>query len=184
VSADSNRTPNPGDDDRDSGLDEFLSDVGALDAQSEADVLRAEAAEAKDRLLRSHAELENYRRRAQRELQDTLRYAELPVLRDLLPVVDNIARAIQAAEKSPDGGGLLEGFRMVAQQLDGVLSAHECKRIEAKDQPFDPHLHQAIMQQPVPGKPTNTVVMVVQDGFMLHDRVVRPAQVIVSKDGD
>jgi molecular chaperone GrpE len=142
--------------------------------------LRSEMAEAKDRLLRAQAELENYRRRAQREIQDTLRYAELPLLRDLLPVVDNIARAIQAAEKSPDGSGLLEGIKLVAQQLDGVLNSHDCKRIAALDQPFDPNLHQAILQQPNAEKPANTVLQVVQDGFTLHDRVVRPSQVIVS----
>ncbi len=168
------------DEDRDSGLEGFLADVGALDAQSELDALRVDVTEAKDRLLRAQAELENYRRRSQRELQDTLRFAELSLLRDLLSVVDNIARAIQAAEKAPDGSGLLEGFRMVAQQLDGVLAAHDCLRIAALDQPFDPHSHQAILQQPVPDKPANTVLQVVQDGFTLHDRVVRPAQVIVS----
>lgn len=167
-------------DDRDSGLEGFLADVGALDAQSELDVLRIDVTEAKDRLLRAQAELENYRRRSQRELQDTLRYAELSLLRDLLPVVDNIARAIQAAEKAPDGSGLLEGFKMVAQQLDGVLASHDCKRIAAQDQPFDPHAHQAILQQPSANQPANTVLQVVQDGFTLHDRVVRPAQVIVS----
>lgn len=184
MSADANQPQSAGDDERDSGLEGFLADVGALDSQSEVDALRVEATEAKDKVLRAQAELENYRRRAQREMQDTLRYAELPVLRDLLPVVDNIARAIQAAEKAPDGSGLLEGFRMVAQQLDGVLNAHDCKRIAAQDQPFDPNLHQAIAQQPVPGKPANTIVMVVQDGYQLHDRVVRPAQVIVSKGGE
>lgn len=161
------------------GFDEYIADDG-LDAQGEYELLRSEMAEAKDRLLRAQAELENYRRRAQREIQDTLRYAELPLLRDLLPVVDNIARAIQAAEKSPDGSGLLEGIKLVAQQLDGVLNSHDCKRIAALDQTFDPNLHQAILQQPNADKPTNTVLQVVQDGFTLHDRVVRPSQVIVS----
>ena len=164
---------------RAAGLDEFLADSG-LDAQSEYELLRTEMAEAKDRLLRAQAELENYRRRSQREMQDLLRYAELPLLRDLLPVVDDISRAIQAAEKAPDAGGLLEGFRMVEQKLSRFLEAHDCKRIAALDQPFDPNLHQAIAQQPSADKPANTVMLVAQDGYTLHDRVVRPAQVIVS----
>lgn len=181
MSAEANSPQSTGDEERGSGLEGFLADI---DEQNEVDALRIEATEAKDKLLRAQAELENYRRRAQRELQDAARYAEQSLLRDLLPVVDNIARAIQAAEKTPDGGGLLEGFRMVAQQLDEVLARHDCKRIAAQDQPFDPNLHQAIAQQPAPGKPANTVVMVVQDGYTLHDRVVRPAQVIVSKEGE
>lgn len=162
------------------GLDEYLAGESSLDAQGEYELLRSQMTEAKDRLLRAQAELENYRRRSQREMQDTLRYAELPLLRDLLPVVDNIGRAIQAAEKAPDGSGLLEGFRMVAQQLEGVLNNHDCKRIAAQDQAFDPHQHQAILQQPSADKPAHTVLQVVQDGYTLHDRVVRPAQVIVS----
>lgn len=165
--------------DRDAGLDEYLTD-DHLDAQSEYELLRGELTEAKDRVLRAQAELENYRRRSQREMQDTLRYAELPLLRDLLPVLDDIHRAIQAAEKSPENGGLLEGFRMVEQKLSKVIETHDCKQIAALDQPFDPHLHQAIAQQPSPDKPSGTVTLVAQDGYTLHDRVVRPAQVIVS----
>jgi molecular chaperone GrpE len=152
-------------------MDEYVTS-DHLDSQGEYELLRTELTEAKDRVLRAQAELENYRRRSQREMQDTLRYAELPLLRDLLPVVDDIQRAIQAAEKSPENGGLLEGFRMV--------ESHDCKRIAALDQPFDPNLHQAIAQQPSADKPAGTVTLVAQDGYTLHDRVVRPAQVIVS----
>ena len=165
--------------DRDSGLDEYVTD-DHLDSQGEYELLRGELTEAKDRVLRAQAELENYRRRSQREMQDTLRYAELPLLRDLLPVLDDVQRAIQAAEKSPESGGLLEGFRMVEQKLVKALEAHDCKRIPALDHAFDPNLHQAIAQQPIAEKPAGTVVLVAQDGYTLHDRVVRPAQVIVS----
>ncbi|MGH7137055.1 MAG: nucleotide exchange factor GrpE, partial [Pirellulales bacterium] len=107
---------------------------------------------------------------------------QLPLLGDLLPVLDNVQRAIQAAEKSPDAGGLLAGFKMVAQQLDSVLSRHQCLRIDALHKPFDPHLHAAIMQQPTNEYPPNTVVQVAQEGYQLHDRVLRPAQVIVSTE--
>jgi molecular chaperone GrpE len=156
-------------------------------ATDEAATLREELAAAKDRALRTQAELENYRKRMRKELDDERRYAQLPLLSDILPVIDNVNRAIQAAEKSPDVGGLLAGFKMVAQQLENVLSRHHCQRIDALHKPFDPHLHAAILQQPSGEHPPNTVIQVAQDGYQLHDRVLRPAQVIVSTspaDGD
>jgi molecular chaperone GrpE len=142
--------------------------------------LRAELEQAKDRALRLQAELDNYRKRASRELEDRLRYADMDILRDLLPVLDNIHRAIESAEKSPDPAGLLEGFKMVGTQLSSVLDNHQCKKIEAINQPFDPNLHHAISQMPTSEHPANTIVLVAQDGYQLHDRVVRPSQVIVS----
>lgn len=142
--------------------------------------LRTEIASLKDRELRTRAELENYRKRAARELHDGLRYANLPLLRDLLPILDNTERAIQAAEQNADSAGLLEGVRMMHQQLLDVLQRHHCKTIEALHAPFDPNLHHAILQQPSDEFPPNTVVMVTQNGYKLHDRVVRPSQVFVS----
>jgi molecular chaperone GrpE len=143
--------------------------------------LRAEVAAAKDRELRVHAELDNVRKRAARELDERLRYANLGLLRDLLPVIDNIERAIEAAEKNADAALLLEGFKMVDQQLNEVLNRHHCTQIEALHTPFDPNVHHAVMQQPSEEHPANTVLMVTQKGYQLHDRVVRPSQVIVSK---
>ncbi len=143
--------------------------------------LKKELADAKDRAMRAHAELENYRKRATRELQDSLRYANMDVFRDLLPVFDNVRRAIESAENAPNAAGLLEGVKMVSQQLADALTKHHCLKIEAMHASFDPNLHQAILQQPNDEHPANTIIMVTQDGFQLHDRVVRPAQVIVSK---
>ena len=143
--------------------------------------LRAELQAAKDRELRCHAELDNFRKRASRELAETLRYANMSLLRDLLPVLDNVERAIQAAEKNADADALLHGFKMVEQQVEDVLQRHHCQRIEALHAPFDPHVHHAVMQQSSDEHPTNTVLMVTQNGYQLHDRVVRPSQVIVSK---
>jgi molecular chaperone GrpE len=102
------------------------------------------------------------------------------LIRELLPVLDNVERAIRAAEKSADGSGLLDGVKLVAQQLQGVLGRHHCVKIEALGAPFDPHLHHAILQRPSDEHPANTVITVTQDGYQLHDRVVRPSQVIVS----
>ena len=156
------------------------SDAVMDQAAGDTTALRGALAAANDRALRAQAELDNYRKRMRKEMEDERRYAQLPLLGDLLPVLDNVQRAIQAAEKSPDASGLLAGFKMVAQQLENVLSRHHCTRIDALHKPFDPHLHAAIMQQPSSDYPPNTVVQVAQDGYQLHDRVLRPAQVIVS----
>jgi molecular chaperone GrpE len=166
--------------DQTSAADAVLGEGIAGVIGDELEHTRSELAEAKDRALRAVAELENFRKRSRREAEDERRFADLPLLRELLPVVDNIGRAIEAAQKNADTGGLLEGFKMVSQQLEAVLLRHNCKRIEAQGKPFDPHLHQAIMQQPSADLPANTVLQVVQDGFQLHERVIRPAQVIVS----
>jgi molecular chaperone GrpE len=152
----------------------------ALEA-SEVEIgkLKADLDDATDRVLRAQAELENYRKRARREIEDERRYATLPLLRDVLPVLDNFQRAIAAAEKT-ESTALLDGVRMIAQTLLAVLAKHDCKQIEALHKPFDPAFHEAISQQPTAEHPPGTVVLVAQDGYTLHDRVVRPSQVIVS----
>jgi len=147
---------------------------------AELDALRAEAAAAKDRELRAVAELENYRKRASRQMDEERRYANLPLMRDLLPVLDNLNRALEAAEKSPEGGGLLDGVKMVVAQFRAVFEKHHCQPIAAHLAPFDPNYHEAILQQPSAEHPPNTVLLETQTGFRLHDRVVRPSQVIVS----
>jgi len=139
-----------------------------------------ELASANDRLMRAQAEMQNLRNRTSREIADERRYAALPVLRDLLPVVDNIDRAIEAAEKAGEAENLLAGFRLVKQQLHTILSRYQCEPIAAENEPFDPHFHEAILQQPSESVPAGNVIMVTQPGYKLHDRVVRPAQVIVS----
>ncbi|HVT28113.1 MAG TPA: nucleotide exchange factor GrpE, partial [Lacipirellulaceae bacterium] len=107
-------------------------------------------------------------------------YAALPLLRELLPVVDNIDRAIEAAEKAGEADNLLAGFRLVKQQLHTILSQHHCEPITADNDAFDPHFHEAILHQPSTDVPPGNVIQVTQPGYKLHDRVVRPAQVIVS----
>lgn len=142
--------------------------------------LRLELDMAKDRALRFQAELDNYRKRVNRQMEEDRRFAAVPLIRDLLPVLDDIGRAIEAAEKSKDAASLLEGFKMVSGQLQEVLRRHHCTQIEALHQPFDPHLHEAILQQPSSEFAPSTVLQVVQPGYRVHDRVVRPARVIVA----
>lgn len=145
--------------------------------------LQEELRIARDRELRCLAELDNQRKRATRELEERLKYANATLLRDLLPVMDDVERAIQAAENNSEvsAATLLEGFKLVYRQLEEVLKRHHCRRIEALHAPFDPNFHHAIMQQPSSEFPANTVLTVMQNGYQLHGRVLRPCQVIVSK---
>jgi molecular chaperone GrpE len=165
---------------RDRGEAAATNDEAFAEALSDTDQLAAELAAANDRALRLQAEMQNLRSRTSREIADERRYAALPVLRDLLPVLDNIDRAIEAAAKAGEPENLLAGFRLVKQQLDTALARHHCEPIIAEGQPFDPHLHEAILQQPSSDVPADHVMQVTQPGYKLHDRVVRPAQVIVS----
>lgn len=141
--------------------------------------LRAELEQVRDHSLRCQAELENYRKRVARQMDEERRYACIGLMRDLLPVWDNTVRAIEAAEKTKDIESLVAGFKMVAEQLEQALARHHCTRIPALHEPFNPHVHQAISHLPS-DQPADTVAIVVQDGFQLHDRVVRPSQVVVS----
>lgn len=144
--------------------------------------LELQLAETQDKLLRTQAELDNVLKRFRRELEEARTYREIDLLRDLLPVLDNVLRAVDAAEGRADAAGLLAGVRMTAQQIEKLLTAHGCHAIEAEGHPFDPSVHEAVSQQTVPGTPPGQVVAAVSRGYRLHDRVVRPAQVIVSKE--
>ncbi len=154
--------------------------VEVEDPVQQIEQLRSELEQMKDRALRAQAELENYRKRVARQREQEQRYAELPLIRDLLPVFDDVHRAIAAAEGAEGTEGLLQGFKLVAEKLEQVLQRHHCTRIEAEGKPFDPNIHEAIAQVPTAECPPNTVVQVAQVGFRLHDRVVRPSQVVVS----
>ena len=153
-----------------------------VEADPSVDAAPAEpAADLRERLLRVQAELENFRKRSRREFDEAQRYREIDVLRDLLPVLDNVLRAIEAAERTADIDALRAGFRMTAQQIEKLLASHGCTTIETEGVPFDPAVHDAILQQAVPGVAPGTVVGVASRGYRLHDRVVRPAQVIVAR---
>jgi molecular chaperone GrpE len=142
--------------------------------------LQCEVAAAHDRELRAHADLENFRKRMYRQMEEERKYAALPLMCDLLGIVDNLERAIRAAEKTGNGAGLLAGVQLVAQQFQRVLEQHHCRRIAAQGQPFDPRVHQAISQQPSDQQPAGTVLEEAQVGYQLHERVIRPSMVLVS----
>jgi molecular chaperone GrpE len=163
-------------------VDQALADAlsGETGPPAQVQALQAELAAAEARVLRAHAELENYRKRANRHLEEEKKYAALPLMRDLLPVVDNLERAIQSADQEGGSARLVEGVKMVAQLLAMVLERHHCRRIEAQGAVFDPHVHEAIAQVPNEQVPPGQVLEVMQSGYQLHDRVVRPSQVVVS----
>jgi molecular chaperone GrpE len=162
--------------------DQSTAERGPATEPAEVAAGGPDAAELQDRLLRLQAELENFRKRARREYDDAQKYREVDLLRDLLPVLDTVQRAIDAAGKTDDLESLRAGFKMTAQQIEKLLASHGCLTIPTDDQPFDPTVHDAIQQLAVPGKQAGTVVGTVSRGFTLHDRVVRPAQVIVAKE--
>ena len=147
---------------------------------SEVDQLKAQVADAEKRVLMAHADLENYRKRTRRDMQDQVKYASLPLMNGLLESVDNLQRAIESYEQEPNADGLAEGVVMVAAQIAKVLEDHGCKKINAVGQPFDPNLHQALQMQASDEHPANTVMQDLRSGFQLHDRLIRPTQVFVS----
>lgn len=163
------------------GGDNPGSDAPAESSEkTKTEELAKKVAELEDRVLRLHAELENTRKRAQRELEESRQYAPVGLLREILPVVDNMELAMQAAEKTEDVASLKQGFRMVADQLQAALAQQGCQRIAALHLPFDPNLHEAVSRQPSEEHPEMTIVQELRPGYKLHERVIRPSQVIVS----
>jgi molecular chaperone GrpE len=154
-----------------------LEDLETLRARAQA--AERERAELLDLLKRTRADFENYQKRALRDLAEERRYAHGSLALDLLPVLDNFDRAVAAANKAGESGPLMQGVAMVQTQLLDLLRRHGITPIDAEGKPFDPNVHQAVMQQPA-NVPANTVLQVLEKGFKIHDRVLRPAKVIVS----
>ena len=137
--------------------------------------------EAQQRALRHQAELENFRKRMRREMEDQQRYSAIPLIRDLLPALDNLRRAVESAEPTEANDGVLSGVRMVCEQFEGVLAKYQCCRIESEGAVFDPNLHEAVVQQPSAEHEAGTVIQEIQAGYRLLDRIVRPSQVMVAQ---
>ncbi len=144
------------------------------------DALEQQVAELRDRELKAQAELENFRRRILRDVDLQLKFAAMPLVHDLLDVVDNLHRATEPNANSAGGEGVIAGVKLVQNQLATVLAKYHCTPIESVGKPFDPNIHQAIAQQPSDTYPAGTVMLETSLGFMMHDRVVRPSMVIVS----
>jgi molecular chaperone GrpE len=166
------------------GVEVDTSEVpGARIAQLEAAVakLEVEKKENFDKYLRAVADLENYRKRNKRDLDDARAEAKTKVLKEMLPVVDNLERAVEHAEKSQDPGAVVDGIRLVLRQFLTAFERVDVTPVDAANQPFDPNLHEAISQQETDEFPPGTVVTVLQRGYRLGDRLLRPALVVVAK---
>jgi molecular chaperone GrpE len=166
---------------------EAAAAAGAAEADSNRiEDLSAELVETKDRLIRLHADFENYRRRAAREREEAVRYGSQNLFKDLLTTVDNLDRAIDHARKG--GGGdlenLLQGVELVQKGLLGLMSRHGVSEVEALGKAFDPAFHEAMAQAPDESVAPNTVIEVLQKGYKLRDRLLRPARVIVARPAE
>ena len=162
----------------------LAGDLAALEAHLKK--IETERSELKDRLLRMLAEAENLKKRTQREVADARRYAVTGFARDVLNVGDNFARALDAVGSTEDNPALktlVEGMEMTARELDRTLEKHGVKKLEPEGERFDPNLHQAMFEVPNADVPNGTVVQVLQAGYTIGDRVLRPAMVGVSKGG-
>lgn len=162
-------------------LEESMAGVSdSDDGFSLVDQLKRELAAAEKRALVAAADLENYRKRANKQIQEQVKYAPLGMMSELLEAVDNLNRAVHAADDENSNSTLIQGVEMVANQILDILKSHHCERIESVGQPFDPNLHEAVQMQPSDEFEANTVMMEIRTGYKLHDRVIRPAQVFVS----
>ena len=149
----------------------------------ELDALRAERDELKDRLLRTLAESENVRKRADRDRREAEHYGGTRLARDLLPVYDNLQRALEAANKEENevAAAVIEGVELTLRELLNVFSKHGVTPIAPENgDVFNPQEHEAMFEAPVPGTKAGEIIQVMAVGFMLHDRLLRPAQVGVS----
>ena len=161
----------------------------AAPAVDPTETLRAENSDLRDKLLRTVAEMENLRKRTEREVADTRSYAIAGFARDMLTATDSLSRALlvlpaEARDSAdPTTKSLIEGIEMTEREMQRLLAKHGVKPIEAEGQKFDPHRHQAMFEVPDPSRPEGTVVQVVQAGFAIGDRVLRPAMVGVAKGG-
>ena len=154
---------------------------GAADLEAELASAKEEAAQNYDRLLRLSAEFENYKKRSAREMDDFRKYAVESLVKDMLPVVDNLERAIVSATEDNAAESILQGVRMTLDELLKVFDKAKVKPIEALGKPFDPAVHQAVMQEETDTHPDKTVIREFQKGYTIHGRLLRPAMVVVAK---
>jgi len=174
-----NKTPqrdDPGEEDQVEAGDS----VEAMEARIAS--LEQEARETHDRLLRVSAEFENYKKRATREMNDFKKFANESFAKSMLPVVDNLDRAIESSSNDRHANrSVVEGVNMTLKEILKVFDQFSIKPFESLGKPFNPGFHQAMMQEETADHPENTVLNELQKGYMIHDRLLRPAMVVVSK---
>ena len=176
--------------------EDFLDDIANAEAEEqeaelheadadeiELDALRAERDELRDRFMRALADAENARKRSEKDRREAENYGGSKLARDMLPVYDNMKRAVESAseEQKAVSAALIEGVELTMRELVNVFTKHGINVISpAVGDKFDPQVHQAMFEAPVPGTKAGEIIQVSAEGFMLHDRLLRPAQVGVS----
>jgi len=170
---------------------EFNHDYSEPPIISEVETLKEQLLESekkKDEYLTlvksTRADFENYQKRILRDQANEKRFAHFQFAADILPAMDNLVRALQASKQSGANDSMVQGVSMVLAQVLDVFKRHGIQRIQAEGTPFNPNLHQAVMQVPSKDLPVSTVVQVLENGYTLHDRVIRPASVSVSSQAD
>jgi molecular chaperone GrpE len=160
-------------------------DSSVNDADQEAEIaevdFEAEAAKLKDLALRARADLDNFRKRALREKEEAIRYANNGLLERLLPVIDNFELGIDAAKSAADTASILQGMSMVQKQLQDFLKNNGLEEVQAEGEAFDPNKHDAVAQEFSNDVPEGQVVRQVRKGYKIKDRLIRASSVIVSK---
>ena len=159
-----------------------LSEFGSAPAD-ELDTLRAERDDFRDRFMRALADAENARKRGERDRREAEQYGGSKLARDLLPVYDNLRRALDAANEQTraEAGAFIEGVELTLRELLSVMTKHHVTPVIPDiGDVFDPQIHQAMFEAPLPGTKAGQIIQVMTEGFLLHDRLLRPAQVGVS----
>jgi molecular chaperone GrpE len=153
----------------------------AVEENKKGEELEKQVAAEKDKILRLSAEFENYKKRKQRELDSFKKFANESILKQFLTVVDNLERAISSAEENSDAKAFLKGVELTHKEIIKLFETFSVKPVKAENQIFDPNFHQAVTQEESDKVPDNTITKVLQKGYLLHDRLIRPAMVVVSK---
>lgn len=169
-------------DDRMEPQDNNGAEEKRIEVESSDSDWRAEAEKYKDMFIRGQAEAENMKKRLEREKSEFVKFANENLIKELLPVLDNLERALAHSQTNcANGDSLAEGVKLIVDGFSNVLDKFGVKAVKTKGEPFDPNYHEAVMQQDNPDVESNTVLAEVQKGYLLHDRLIRPAMVVVSR---
>ena len=153
-----------------------------IDSSKSVKSVEEELKETYDRFLRVSAEFENYKKRSAREMSEFKKFANESLIKELLLIIDNLERAINLSkDEGSSNNGLIEGIDMTLKKLLKILGEFGLKQIESLEKPFDPNFHQAVMQEETDKHSQNTVIKELQKGYILNERLLRPAMVVVSK---
>jgi len=156
---------------------------GTAELEQKLQEKEEELKKCQDKVLRLAAELENFKKRVEREKLEHMKYALEEFAKELLPFLDNLERAIEAAQDNSADSALLEGINLTLSGVRKILERFKVQPVTALGEPFDPNYHQAMMQEESDDHPPNTVIRELQKGYLIHDRLLRPALVVVSKAG-